>query len=158
MGKNNGPFTWEDTIDSEIEEKGTVFMSGCGRSQAIQRFAEDLSNLVQYKCDWSFAAGRFYMRVLPEGIPAVKAALANEDWLRRYRVDYSEESWTNGTYFEYTLLPCVISGPEECKEVYQAEEAPVIEKEEIKNEVKKYITRYSKDGVKVREYIGSDYI
>lgn len=93
-------FTWTDSMDHEIDESGVIFLKGEGRSKAIQRFCEDLSRLVQYKCDWAFLGGRFYMKVMPEGLSAVEAALENLDWVMRYCVRYSQDSINDNTFFK----------------------------------------------------------
>ena len=120
-------FTWEDSIDENIDKHGVVFLYGVGAQQAIQQFCEDLSNLIGYKCDWAYAAGRFRMKVLPEGLDAVRVALENKTWFQRYVKPLSPEDVENGStnlhsYFEPYMLPCVQSFPEDAEEALTKEE------------------------------------
>ena len=74
-------FSWKESIDDYIDKHGVTFLYGIGASRTIQRFCEDLSNLIGYKCDWCYLAGRFRMKVLPEGLAAVRVALENKEWI-----------------------------------------------------------------------------
>lgn len=125
-------FTWRNTIDDEIDEHGITFLYGVGASRAIQRFCEDLSNLIGYKCDWSYWAGRFRMKVLPEGLDAVRVALENEEWVRSYVVDFGDKGENSSTYFEPYILPNAQNFPGDAEEaLVRAEEGAALVEEKV---------------------------
>lgn len=151
MIEDKPTFTWGTYMDSEIDRNGITIMRGNGKREAIQRFVEDLSNLIQYKCDWCFIGGRFYIKCLSEALPAVKVALENDEWFKRYCVDYSDITWDNGTYFEPYIMADAFYGT-----FYPPEQ----EQEAIENtahEIKEYVVSYDEAGNKIRRYIGSRY-
>lgn len=112
-------FKWKNVIDHEIDKEGVQFMYGVGSQDSIQQFCEDLSNLIGFKCDWAYAAGRFRMKVLPEGLDAVRVALQNRKWLERYVKKFDPN---DRDYFEPYILPCAESFPEDAEKALTQEE------------------------------------
>ena len=100
MSNQNLKFVWDkDTEDPNIKENGKVFMWVHGGSVAVQRFVEALSKHIRYKCDWDYIAGQAHIDVLPEGLPAAKAAVMDEAWMAQFIVPHTDESAITGTYF-----------------------------------------------------------
>lgn len=93
-------FTWTDKEDPEVLNKGTTIMWAAGRTKAIQRFVEDLSNKVGAKADWCFQAGRAHIEIMPEGVEAAMKLINDEEFMKQYYVEYSDESYKNETYFQ----------------------------------------------------------
>lgn len=93
-------FTWTNKEDDEVLKKGITIMWADGRSQAIQRFVEDLSNKVGYKADWSFQGGRAHIEMIPEGVDAAIKLINDDEYMKQFYVPYSDESYNNGTHFE----------------------------------------------------------
>lgn len=100
MEKEKPKFTWEGNEDPEVLKKGCTIMWACGRTKAIQRFVEDLSNKVGAKADWSFQAGRAHIEIMPEGVNKAVELINNEEYMKQFLVEYSDESYENGTYFQ----------------------------------------------------------
>lgn len=144
-------FTWGDVIDQDISKDGIAFLYGVGSQRAIQKFCEDISNLIGYKCDWSYAAGRFRMKVLPEGLDAVRVALENNEWVQRYVRPLSQQSIEDGTadfdnYFEPYILPCAQNFPEDAEEAMKKEENDCILVEQL-------VTHKNEDGTSNLEVV-----
>lgn len=96
-------FTWANTEDSEVWEKGMTIMWAAGRTAAIQKFVETLSYKVGAKADFSFQGGRAHIEIMPEGIEAARKLINDEEFMKQFCVPYSDESYANGTYFERLL-------------------------------------------------------
>lgn len=97
---DNVQFTWTDKEDEEIRKNGLIVLWVAGRSKAIQKFVEALSEKIGYKCDWSYTAGRGHIDVLKEGYNKVLEAISDEEWVKQFIVPYSKETYDNETYFE----------------------------------------------------------
>lgn len=98
-------FSWDlEKEDEEITKNGTTVLLLAGRSNAIQKFVEDLSNRIEAKCDWSYCGGRAHVDTLIEHAEKAKKAISDSEWLNSYIVPYSEESWENKTYFEVLII------------------------------------------------------
>ena len=96
---NPDKFTWSDKEDPELYKNGVTIMWVVGRTKAIQKFVEELSYAIGYKCDFSMTAGRAHIDVLKEALPKCREVLTDE-FLSRFIVPYSQESYDNETYFE----------------------------------------------------------
>ncbi len=91
---------WSDErSDAMIFDHGRTFAWGQGRNPATQKFVEALSRRIMAKCDWSYAGGRSHFEALPGYAHAAAVALRDEEWLARFLVPYTDESWENGTFF-----------------------------------------------------------
>lgn len=98
--------TWDETeSDPLIHEHGTIFAWGQGRATAINKFIAALSERIQAKCDWSYAGGRAHLDTLPAYKSIAVQALRDERWMSKFLVEYSEQSWQDGTYFRIDTIP-----------------------------------------------------
>ena len=93
-------FTWTANEDPEIFKNGIRVLWIAGRSTAIQKFVEALSNKIGHKCDWSFSAGRAHIDVMKDGYDKCIEAINDEEWMSQFIVPYSKETYDDGTYFE----------------------------------------------------------
>lgn len=94
-------FTWTDCEDNDIFNNGKTFMWVAGRTISIQKFVRELSYKIGHKCDWAFTAGRAHIDVLEEGLSAALDVIHNDiDFVKKFIVPYSKESYSDGTYFE----------------------------------------------------------
>ena len=93
-------FTWSDKEDEELYRNGIRILWIAGRSKAIQKFVETLSYKIGSKCDFSFVAGRAHIDVSKDGYDKAVEAINDEEFMKRFIVPYSQETYDNETYFE----------------------------------------------------------
>jgi hypothetical protein len=93
-------FTWADEEDEELYRNGSTILLVCGRTKAIQKFIEDLSYKIGYKCDFAFSAGRAHIDVPKEHADEAIEVISDDKFMNKYIVHYSNESYENETYFE----------------------------------------------------------
>lgn len=93
-------WTWTDKEDDYLYKHGTCIAIAAGRTKAIQQFVEALSNRINSKCDFAFAAGRAHIDVHPECATEAAEAIADTTFMNQFLVPYSNESYENETYFE----------------------------------------------------------
>lgn len=93
-------FTWSDSEDTELYKNGVTFMWVAGRTKAIQKFVEELSYKAGHKCDFSWIAGRAHIDTSKEGLGEVMEVIKDEEFVNKFVVPYSKESYDNETYFE----------------------------------------------------------
>lgn len=93
-------FVWSDSEDTELYKNGVTVMWIAGRTKAIQKFVEELSYKSGYKCDFSRIAGRAHIDTSKEGLKEVIKVIKDKEFVNKFIVPYSEESYDNETYFE----------------------------------------------------------
>lgn len=96
-------FTWSsEKTDPELFENGHTVRMMAGRSSAEQKFVEALSDRVDSKCDFRVACGRIIILCKPDEkvITKVNEAFNDKDFMSKYLVKYSDETYENGTYLE----------------------------------------------------------
>lgn len=96
-------FTWTDKEDVDLYKNGIIVMWVTGRTKAIQRFVEALSNRIGSKCDFAFTAGRAHIDVSKTEYDKALEAVNNKEFMKEFIVPYSAESYNNETYFEVIL-------------------------------------------------------
>lgn len=92
-------WTWSDKEDDELYREGVTIMWVDGRTTAIQRFIEALSEKVDRKCDFSFTAGRAHIDVMPDVADKAREIITDKAFMEQFIVPYSDETYANGTYF-----------------------------------------------------------
>lgn len=60
-------FTWGKKCDEVIYKNGQTICITDATSAINQRLVEDISYAIGHKLDWHIAAGRGYIKVMPEG-------------------------------------------------------------------------------------------
>ena len=93
-------FTWSYKEDDEIYKHGKTIMWVAGTTDSIQRFVEELSYKIGHKCDFAFTAGRAHIDVLQEGYWQAIEAIKDKQFMNKFIVPYSKESYQDGIYFE----------------------------------------------------------
>ena len=96
-------FTWStEETDPELFKNGQTVRLMAGRSSAAQKFVEALSDRVDRKCDFRVACGRIMILCKPDEkvITKVNEAFNDKDFMSKYVVKYSDETYENGTYLE----------------------------------------------------------
>lgn len=93
-------FTWTDKEDAELYKNGIIVMWVTGRTKAIQRFVEALSNRIGSKCDFAFTAGRAHIDVSKIDYDKALETVNNEEFMKEFIVPYSKETYDDETYFE----------------------------------------------------------
>lgn len=96
-------FTWyTEETDPELFKNGQTVRLMAGRSSAAQKFVEALSDRVDSKCDFRVACGRIMILCKPDEkvITKVNEAFNDKDFMSKYLVKYSDETYENGTYLE----------------------------------------------------------
>ena len=92
-------FTWTDKEDEDLVKNGITVLWALGRTKSIQKFVEDLSYKIGYKCDWSWSAGRAHIEIPKEAIDKYHE-LIDYHFIAKYIVEYSEETYNNENYFK----------------------------------------------------------
>lgn len=93
-------FTWTDKEDEELYKNGITIMWMSGRTKAIQKFIEALSYKIDSKCDFSFSAGRAHIDVSKEAYDKAIEAINDKEFMKKFIIPYSRESYDNETYCE----------------------------------------------------------
>lgn len=96
-------FTWSpEMTDPELFQNGQTIRIMIGRSSAAQKFVEALSEKVDSKCDFRVACGRIIILCNSDEkvIAKVNEAFDDKDFMSKYLVKYSPETYDNGTYLE----------------------------------------------------------
>lgn len=96
-------FRWSaDETDPELFKNGQAVRMMVGRSSAAQKFVEALSDRVDSKCDFRVICGRIMILCKPDEkvITKVNEAFNDKDFMSKYLVKYSDETYENGTYLE----------------------------------------------------------
>ena len=97
---NKQNFTWSDKEDDEIYNNGIRVAFFHGRSKQAQKLVEALSYATGHKVDFSISASIIHVDVLREGVDAVVEKLNDEEFMKDFIVEYSEETYDNETYLE----------------------------------------------------------
>lgn len=92
-------WTWSEKEDDELYREGVTVLWVDGRTTAVQKFIEALSERVDRKCDFSYTAGRAHIDVMPDVADKAREAIADEEFMKKFIVPYSEEAYADGTYF-----------------------------------------------------------
>jgi hypothetical protein len=94
-------FEWDfNQEDDYIYRYGVHLMWVCGRKEAIQKFVQALSQEVGKKCDFAFTSGRAHIDVYSDVYDKACEVISNSDFMSKFIVPFSHESWNDGTYFE----------------------------------------------------------
>lgn len=96
-------FTWStEETDPELFKNGQTVRMMAGRSSAAQKFVEALSDRVDNKCDFRVACGRIMILCKPDEkvITKVNEAFNDKDFMSKYLVKHTDETYENGTYLE----------------------------------------------------------
>lgn len=93
-------FEWTDTEDDELYNNGVTIIWVAGRSKAIQRFVEELSYKIGYKCDYAFTGGRAHVDVSLLGYSEALEIVKNIEFMKQFIVPYSKKTWDDETYLE----------------------------------------------------------
>lgn len=96
-------FTWSaEETDPELFKNGQTVRMMVRRSSAAQKFVEALSDRVDSKCDFRVICGRIMILCKPDEkvITKVNEAFNDKDFMSKYLVKYSNETYESGTYLE----------------------------------------------------------
>lgn len=96
-------FTWSSAkTDPDLFQNGQMIRTMVGRSSAAQKFVEALSERVDSKCGFRIACGRIIILCNSDEkvIAKVNEAFDDKDFMSKYLVKYSPETYDNGTYLE----------------------------------------------------------